>query len=1081
MTTKQLNLTQIRENFSESYYARGRAYFKQEMILSLEIVKESDKEATLTSMTRGSYHNHYTQRIDIQWFDDGDVDITGHCSCPVRVNCKHVVAACLKYQAEHAPAKTQQPSGNICMNWLEDFISSEFEPTHAADKEFILYLLKPTGHPGQVTVNLLLTRPLKRGGISKGRIIRLDQISDSYYLPDYAQEIDKEITSLLSACPQSGWQAPITLEDSVGFAALCKMVESGRCHWANSDNPPIQYGAERPLNIEWQQDKAGGANLLCSITGGGIVILTTPSLYIDKNEHIVGPLSDANFSKKQLKKLLYPMSIPASHLDQFSQQLVTALPNRLPPPVKVEITEVKDVEPTPRLLLSAIERPEQTNHRIYFDFLYMEQSIDALPANEIESFNKNGQLIQIWRDLAQEQAAIERIEQLGFIGMINPNGRGIFFSSLDQENELESIGRWQDFLTNQIPILQDEGWQIERDEQFKMLFHEADDWSANVEGDNDWFNLRFDIEINGQKHPLLPLVTAALKQFDRDNLPEILHLPLKGSEYLSLPSKQIKPILDILYELYDGNSLDEDGTLQLSRFDAGRLSELEQGSTEMVWRGGEALRELGKKLNDFDGIQPITPPKELKAELRHYQQQGLDWLQFLREYQFNGILADDMGLGKTVQTLAHLLYEKQERRLTHPCLIIAPTSLMSNWWREAAQFTPELKVLILQGSSRQQHFDKIEQHDLILSTYPLLVRDEETLMEHHFHYLVLDEAQVVKNPKSKAAKVIRQIKCNHRLCLTGTPMENHLGELWALFDFLMPGFLGDSKQFKTLFRSPIEKYRNLEQQQRLSRRVAPFMLRRTKGEVAAELPAKTEIILNVTLGSKQAALYESIRIAMDKKVRKAIASKGLNRSHIMILDALLKLRQCCCDPQLLKLDQAKTVNSSAKLELLMTLLPEMVEEGQRILLFSQFTQMLGIIEEQLKKHKISYSKLTGQTRKRDEAIECFKRGEANVFLISLKAGGVGLNLTEADTVIHYDPWWNPAAENQATDRAHRIGQDKVVFVYKLIAENTLEEQILKMQAKKLALTEGVYQKGATTESSAISNHDLQALFAPWVE
>ncbi|MCF6281735.1 MAG: SNF2-related protein [Candidatus Polarisedimenticolaceae bacterium] len=1078
MKQKQLPLASIRENFSESYYARGKSYFKQGMILSVEIVSESDDEVTLTAMSRGSFHDHYTQRIDIQWLDDDDVDITGHCSCPMRINCKHVVAACLHYQAEFAPTIAKKPSGSTCMNWLEEFISSESEPTHPAEKEFILYLLKPLGQPGQVTVNLLLTRHLKRGGLSKGRLIRLDQISDSYYLPDYAQEIDQEITSLLSACPQAGWHAPRLIEDTIGFTALSKMVESGRCHWANSANPPLQYSDERPLHIEWQQDEAGDAHLSCSVVGGGVVILTSPLLYVDKTAHIIGPLSGANFNKKQMKKLLRPITIPASHLNQFSQQLVTALPHRLPPPVEVKVTEVKGEKPTPRLLLSAIDGAENSFHRIYLDFLYMEQPIDALPAYEIESFNRDGELIQIWRDLAKEQAAIERIEQLGFTGMINENGRGIFFINTSQGGTLEDIDSWQDFLVNQLPILQDEGWQIERDEQFKMVFHESDHWSANIDGDNDWFNLRFDIEINGEKRPLLPLITSVLKQFDRDNLPEVLHLPLKSNEYLSLPSKQLKPMLDILYELYDGNSLDEHGALQMSRFDAGRLGELELQNSEMVWLGGESLRALGKKLNDFDGIQQITPPEGLKASLRHYQQQGLNWLQFLREYQFAGILADDMGLGKTVQTLAHLLYEKEQGRLTQPCLIIAPTSLMSNWRREAAQFTPELKVLILQGSDRRQHFDKIEQHDLILSTYPLLVRDEEILMQHHFHYLVLDEAQVVKNPKAKAAKMIRQINCNHRLCLTGTPMENHLGELWALFDFLMPGFLGDSKQFNTLFRTPIEKHRNLGQQQRLRKRVAPFMLRRKKDEVASELPAKTEIIRSVTLGSQQAALYESIRIAMDKKVRKAIASKGLARSHIMILDALLKLRQCCCDPQLLKLAQAQTVQESAKLELLMTLLPEMVEEGRCILLFSQFTQMLGIIEAQLNQHKISYSKLTGQTRKRDEAIERFKSGEADVFLISLKAGGVGLNLTEADIVIHYDPWWNPAAENQATDRAHRIGQDKAVFVYKLITENTLEEKILEMQARKHALTQGIYQKGSSTDEAALSSNDLRDLFAP---
>jgi SNF2 family DNA or RNA helicase len=1080
MKQKHLEKSAIKENFSETYFKRGAAYFKQDMILSVEVISESEKKVTLTTMTRGSHQNQYTQRIDIQWFDDGDVDISGHCSCPMRVNCKHVVAACLQYQTEHTAAKTEEPSGNLCMSWLDDFIGCDAEPEHDSEKEFILYLLKPLTQPGQVTVNLLLTRWLKRGDLAKGRTIRLDQISDSYYLPDYAQEIDGEITSLLSACPQSGWQAPITLEDSVGYTALNKMLESGRCHWAKSDSPALQHGPERLLDIEWQQDESGDAHLSCQITGGGVALLTTPPLYIDNTDHTVGQLSNANFNKKQLKKLLYPISIPASHLDQFSQQLVTALPNRLPPPVEVELTEVKDEKPIPRLLLTAVARPGgQSTHRLYLDFLYLEQSFDAVPAKEVESFTKDGQLIQVWRDLAQEKSAIKTIEQLGFRSQINDNGRGIFFLNTSQEDELEDMSRWQDFLTNQVPALKEEGWQIERDEQFKMVFHEAEDWSANVDGDNDWFNLRFDIEINGQKRPLLPLITGVLKQYDRDNLPENIHLPLKGNEYLSLPSKQLKPIIDVLYELYDGHQLDEDGALTLSRFDAGRLSDLEhQSGIEMAWLGGETLRALGKKLNDFEGIKAVTPPEGLQASLRHYQQQGLNWLQFLREYQFGGILADDMGLGKTVQTLTHLLYEKNQGRMTSPCLIIAPTSLMSNWRREAAQFTPELKVLILQGANRHQHFNEMDQYDLILSTYPLIVRDEGMLLEHTFHYLILDEAQVVKNPKSKAAHVIRHINCNHRLCLTGTPMENHLGELWALFDFLMPGFLGDAKQFTTLFRSPIEKHRNLELQQRLSKRVAPFMLRRTKSEVASELPAKTEIIRTVSLGSKQAALYESIRIAMDKKVRKAIASKGVARSHITILDALLKLRQCCCDPQLLKLAQAKTVHESAKLDLLMTMLPEMVEEGRRVLIFSQFTQMLSIIEEQLIQHKISYTKLTGQTRKRDEVIECFKSGEADVFLISLKAGGVGLNLTEADTVIHYDPWWNPAAENQATDRAHRIGQDKAVFVYKLITENTLEEQILKMQAKKLALTEGVYKSGEIADDSAIESTDLQALFAP---
>lgn len=311
-------------------------------------------------------------------------------------------------------------------------------------------------------------------------------------------------------------------------------------------------------------------------------------------------------------------------------------------------------------------------------------------------------------------------------------------------------------------------------------------------------------------------------------------------------------------------------------------------------------------------------------------------------------------------------------------------------------------------------------------------------------------------------------------------MENHLGELWAQFDFLMPGFLGDSATFKKLYRTPIEMFGNAEQRTHLSRRVAPFMLRRTKQEVASELPAKTEIIRSVPLYEKQAALYESIRLTMEKKVREAIAQRGLSRSHITILDALLKLRQTCCDPRTLPLDAAQQINESAKLDLLMELVPELLEEGRKILLFSQFTRMITLIEDELNKRMIAYSKLTGQTKDRDAAIELFKSGEVDVFLISLKAGGIGLNLTEADTVIIYDPWWNPAVESQAADRAHRIGQDKPVFVYKLITENTVEEKMIVMQDRKRALADGVYSEGQKEEALQLTAEDLTTLFEPLI-
>ena len=559
----------------------------------------------------------------------------------------------------------------------------------------------------------------------------------------------------------------------------------------------------------------------------------------------------------------------------------------------------------------------------------------------------------------------------------------------------------------------------------------------------------------------------------------LLNIPLSDYRYLTIPSEKIKPFLAILLELFSGSRLDKDGALKISRFNAASLAEMDAHSYGLFSiKGGDELRKLAQKLSDFKGIADTPVPGNLQTELRPYQKLGLNWLQFLREYSFAGILADDMGLGKTVQTLAHLLVEKQHGRMKNPSLIIAPTSLLSNWRREAERFTPDLNMLILQGTERKQLFYKIRDYDLIMTTYPLLPRDEETLLEHQYHYLILDEAQIIKNPLSKGAQIVRQIKSSHRLCLTGTPMENHLGELWAQFDFLMPGFLGDSAAFKKLYRTPIETFGNAEQKTRLSRRIAPFMLRRTKQEVASELPAKTEIIRSVPLYEKQAALYESIRLTMESKVREAIAERGLSRSHITILDALLKLRQTCCDPRTLPLEQAQKVNQSAKLDLLMELVPELLEEGRKILIFSQFTRMIALIEDELIKRMIAYSKLTGQTQDRDAAIQLFKSGEVDVFLISLKAGGIGLNLTEADTVIIYDPWWNPAVEAQAADRAHRIGQDKPVFVYKLITENTVEEKMIAMQDRKRALADSIYTDGSKEEALQLTAEDLTALFEP---
>ena len=404
-----------------------------------------------------------------------------------------------------------------------------------------------------------------------------------------------------------------------------------------------------------------------------------------------------------------------------------------------------------------------------------------------------------------------------------------------------------------------------------------------------------------------------------------------------------------------------------------------------------------------------------------------------------------------------------------------PTSLLGNWQREAARFAPGLKLLILHGPARSARFGEIADHHLIVTTYPLINRDHEALFAQEYDLAILDEAQAVKNPAAAVAKRIRDIRARQRIALTGTPMENNLQELWSLYDWLIPGLLGDRKAFTAEYRRPIEQLGDRAKQAQLSSRIKPFLMRRTKEEVAADLPPKTVIDEIVPLERGQAALYESVRTAMDVRVRAAIAKKGLSGSHITILDALLKLRQACCDPALVKLAAARKVTESAKRARLLELLDELVAEGRKVLIFSQFVEMLRLIEADVVARGWTYAMLHGQTKKRDAEVAKFQSGDVDVFLISLKAGGVGLNLTAADTVILYDPWWNPAVERQAMARAHRIGQDKPVFVHRLIAENTVETAIQDMQARKQALADALFE-GTGDGPLTLTEDDLTQLF-----
>ncbi|MFD2255827.1 DEAD/DEAH box helicase [Luteolibacter algae] len=628
---------------------------------------------------------------------------------------------------------------------------------------------------------------------------------------------------------------------------------------------------------------------------------------------------------------------------------------------------------------------------------------------------------------------------------------------------------WHQFRGEMVDVLESSGWKISFEKGVGHEVHDADPgrWETRLlsaDGERDayegnfsdggWFSLSVGFDVDGERYDLMPILAGLLKQdfleetLDRPNSGYV-YAPLPNGDALKLPIGRVRRLLHHLSALVDPKFF---GKVQIHALDAAALDGLEGLGIETP----KGLEVLKKRLENFSKIEEIETPLEIKATLRDYQLAGFQWMQFLARHGLHGILADDMGLGKTLQTITHLMAEKTSgRNGGKPSLVIAPTSVVPNWRAEVVKFAPGLRVLVLNGADRKRYFRSIPHADLVITSFALLQRDIEKLLGFQYHIMVLDEAQYIKNPRAKVAQAACRVIAKHRLCLSGTPIENHLGELWSLMHFLIPGYLGTEDIFNTRFRKPIEDEGDAEKNDLLKKRIAPLVLRRTKDQVAKELPPKTEMVHLIELHSDQKDLYETVRATMDKRVREAIAARGIEQSQIVFLDALLKLRQICCDPRLLPPDFADGVKNSAKLKFLINLLATLIEEDRRILIFSQFTTMLSLIEEHLLKKNIAYLKLTGGSKDRGKMVEQFQSEKFPVFLISLKAGGTGLNLTAADTVIHYDPWWNPAAEAQATDRAYRIGQDKPVFVHKLLCQETVEERIHRLQLEKARLADGL--------------------------
>jgi superfamily II DNA or RNA helicase len=1076
-------------------WIRSLSYATDRLVKDIKIhdLLPSNDTVFIEALVSGTAIRPYHVRIRLKHVKN-KWEFFSDCSCPVDGLCKHstAVMALVSTQLEKISPTDQPQFSHDLREWIlkiekaaNDAVNPPPVKPLKPEKTFLAYCIeKPLYHEALAFV-------LRVGSHQKDGSIEISDsraTADPAKLPKYMAPEDIRIAALYHQRYRN-----LRLWTDMPFAGdgweniLDAALETGRvfygreCYRTVNEIPyrPITRGPALQVEATWEIMVDGSAKpILRCKNENAIIAPTHPLRYVDPVTNTVG-LLESDLPPALLSAWSSGPSISPNNVGAVSQRFSAVSTAVLPTPSKVETETRAAAPPQPHLKIftrrlgSSLAAQDFIVGQISFRY---EDSPLLLPlAKDREASYaeiRNDKRIVWPRNSKAEGTHLSRLMKVGFIALsevVAPSfvDRAGLYSCVPESPLPTPQLAWLALLESaKMQKLRESGWTIEIDPKAGLTAHHASEFFPAIETERDhgidWFRFDISFQLNGKPVSLIPIIADAIRQdlpaADSPDLPEFITLPCENPEdgVIRFPARQLLEIVDQVRHLFHGKPID--GPLRIDRIAAAGIADsLAIDGTETL----RALANLGRSLKNITDLPPAKVPTSVRAELRPYQQEGYRWLQFLTNHALNGILADDMGLGKTVQTLAHLTAECAKNP-GRPSLVIAPTSVVPNWAIEAEKFTPHLKVLTLQGKDRAAEFEQIAEADIVFTSYPLLTRDFAELCKQEWHLVVLDEAQYIKNPKANVAQNACLLKAAHRLCLSGTPMENHLGELWSLMRFLMPGFLADEKTFNAQLRRPIERDRSADAQLALNRRVSPLILRRTKDQVATELPPKTEIIHGIDLNKKQTDLYESVRAAMDKRVRDAIASKGLAKSHIIVLDALLKLRQICCHPQLLKNPAAQKVTDSAKLDYLTTeLLPTLIEEGRRILLFSTFTSMLALIEKHLEKEKIPFLKLTGQTQDRATLVKKFQSGEIPIFLVSLKAGGTGLNLTAADTVIHYDPWWNPAAENQATDRAHRIGQTKPLFVHKLVCRGTIEDRILDLQKHKSALVEALLSEETT--------------------
>lgn len=1101
-----------RDIFDKRSLSRANDYIRRVSAIQYE---DDGDTVTLTAQVKGTAAKPYLSTVIIEKIGLDFYEYESQCSCPVGWACKHGAALLMAASQQGTPAgsatapRVVSPPAPEWKTWLGTLAPIHALPVVAAGKSApqerqiaVIFDMIETPSPAQLVAKMVWVQKTRQGRWGKVEPIRVDGL-DNDLDAGRLDVVWHDRLARLQLRP-SVWHARHKdmhlLKGPNADALLDELLHAQiPCFWQKPATGLVRPGPGRTLQWHWHTDDEGVQRLRPE---GGLLLQVDANWVLDPHTRTLQRVIGGHDPALTIALLRMP-PLPPEHARDFVEHARThPVLDTLPSPSAITVAAPIDAVPTPvlRLLQVPLNRnawardPHKHLPCVRLEYDYAGHRLPGPPSTQDLRRIQDGTLQLIRRNREHELAADALLSgaELRPIHM----HYGLHYRVADAEAMHDYVaGKLGNPVYDPAVLLQKavalsrRGFRVETDPDFPLaLGGTPDGWYAGVSDSPSgeaWFEAELGIELDGERISLLPILQRALEDRSLNLLSPAPGEPEDASWYVMLPDARmvalplakLRALAAPLLQWLIGHKGGEQ-TLRLPRAAAGILDDLSNvAQLELRGKTSAALRNLAAELRQIDGRRPVAVPRTLKATLRPYQRDGLTWLDFLARTGLGGILADDMGLGKTVQVLAHLLKERDAGRLDAPALVVCPTSVVGTWHEQAARFAPVLRVRVIHGSARHDEYDALDACDLAITTYALLPRDRETLLQQRFSLAIFDEAQALKNAGSQAAQVARALPARRKIAVTGTPLENHLGELWSQFDCVLPGLLGDSKSFTRHFRTPIEKHNDDARQQQLNRRIASFVLRRTKAQVAQDLPPKTEIVQTLELSGKQRALYEALRLSMHEKVKEAVRKRGMAQSSIVILDALLKLRQACCDPRLVKIDAARKTKESAKLDALLSMLDSLLSEGRRILLFSQFTSMLDLIEIALRERDIAWLRLDGSSRNRTQLVERFQSGEAPLFLISLKAGGVGLNLTAADTVIHYDPWWNPATEAQATDRAHRIGQTQPVFVYKLICTGTVEEKIQALQKRKGDLARAVLEGGSRT-SLRFDEADIETLFAP---